>query len=239
MVITDFVNDTEKFTLDGESSDEYGLFCDYLPPMPLAEQQYTTSNVGSDEMLTTPDEVFSDIKYQIRFYTFLTDDYNDMLIKGFCADKKILTLSKFPSYYFKIKRISLQAIDGSGYGKRVDYTLTLTLAPFRYSTVNPQITMSEAGNVTNTHTRYSKPEFTIIGTGDIALTVQGRTLNVYGLATSQTVVIDSMRHIIYSGNTYLTGKSSGFYPLFNVGVNAVSWVGNISSVKYRPNWRDY
>ena len=34
-----FVSDTEKFTLDGVSSDTLGLFCDYLQPMNMAEQK--------------------------------------------------------------------------------------------------------------------------------------------------------------------------------------------------------
>ena len=239
MVIVDFVSDTEKFTLDGVSSDTLGLYVDYLPPMPMAEQSYTTVNTGADELLTTPDDVYSDVRYVIRFYTFLPDDYNDTAIKNFCANKSVLTLSRFPDYYFKIRKISLQAADGSGYGKRTDYTLTLTLAPFRYATDNTWITMAAAGNITNLHTRYCKPEFAITGTGDITLTVQGNTFSVNGLTSSQQVIIDSARHITYSGNTLLTGQTNGQYPLLNVGVNTVSWTGTISQVLYRANWRDY
>ena len=65
-----FTSDTEKFTLDGVSSDTLGLFVDYLAPMPMAEQKYTDFNVGEDEQKTTPDDVFNNITYQIRFYTF-------------------------------------------------------------------------------------------------------------------------------------------------------------------------
>lgn len=240
VMIENFVSDTEKFTLDGISSDTLGLFCDYLPPMPMAEQQYTTFNTGADEAHTTPDDTYSDIKYVIRFYTFLCDDYNDMAVKEFCANKTVLTLSRFPEYYFKIRKISLQAVDGSGYGKRIDYSLVLTLAPFRYSTTNSWITLSAPGNsVVNLHTRYSKPIFEITGTGDITLSVQNSPFSVTGLTTGQTIIIDSDRHITYSGNAYLTCQTNGQYPLFNVGANVVSWTGTITTVKYKGNWRDY
>ncbi|WP_303834738.1 hypothetical protein [Ruminococcus flavefaciens] len=238
-IIENFVSDTEKFTLDGVSSDSLGLFCDYLPPMPLAEQKYSEYNIGEDETLVTPDEVFNNISYSIRFYTFLAEDYNDAAIKAFCAGKSTLTLSRFPGYYFKIKRISLQASDGSGYGKRIDYVLTLTLAPFRYVVDNPQITLEVGEDIINEHSRYSKPEFEITGTDDITLTVNGSTFSVEGLTLSQTIIIDSVRHITYSGSTLLTGKTSGKYPLLNVGGNTISWTGNITSVKYKGNWRDY
>lgn len=238
-MVNNFVSDTEKFSLDGVSSDTLGLFVDFLPPVPLADQRYTDFNTGADEQGTTPDDVFNNIPYQIRFYTFLPDDYNDTAIKAFCYGKSVLTLSRFPDYYFKIKKTSLQAADGSGYGKRIDYTLTLTLAPFRYTVDNEQITLASGDSIVNSHTRYSKPEFEITGTGDITLTLNGAEFSVKGLETNQTIIIDSARHVTYSGNTLLTGKTEGKYPLLDVGSNTVSWTGSISSIKYKGNWRDY
>lgn len=238
-MVNNFVSDTEKFSLDGVSSDTLGLFVDFLAPVPLAEQRYTDFNTGADEQGTTPDDVFNNIQYQIRFYTFLPDDYNDTAIKAFCYGKSVLTLSRFPDYYFKIKKTSLQAADGSGYGKRIDYTLTLTLASFRYTVDNEQITLASGDSIVNSHTRYSKPEFEITGTGDITLTVNGAEFSVKGLETNQTIIIDSARHVTYSGNTLLTGKTEGKYPLLDVGSNTVSWTGSISSIKYKGNWRDY
>ena len=238
-MVNNFVSDTDKFSLDGVSSDTLGLFVNYLAPVPLAEQRYTDFNTGADEQGTTPDDVFNNIQYQIRFYTFLPDDYNDTAIKAFCFGKSVLTLSRFPDYYFKIKKTSLQASDGSGYGKRIDYILTLTLAPFRYSTDNEQITLASGDSIVNEHTRYSKPEFEITGTGDITLTVNGAEFTVKGLETNQTIIIDSSRHITYSGDTLLIGKTEGKYPLLDVGSNTISWTGSISSIKYKGNWRDY
>ena len=238
-MVNNFVSDTEKFSLDGVSSDTLGLFVDFLAPVPLAEQRYTDFNTGADEQGTTPDDVFNNIQYQIRFYTFLPDDYNDTAIKAFCYGKSVLTLSRFPDYYFKIKKTSLQAADGSGYGKRIDYILTLTLAPFRYTVDNEQITLASGDSIVNEHTRYSKPEFEITGTGDITLTVNGAEFSVKGLETNQTIIIDSSRHVTYSGDTLLIGKTEGKYPLLDVGSNTVSWTGTVSSIKYRGNWRDY
>lgn len=238
-MVNNFVSDTEKFSLDGVSSDTLGLFVDFLSPVPLADQRYTDFNMGADEQGTTPDDVFNNIQYQIRFYTFLPDDYNDTAIKVFCYGKSVLTLSRFPDYYFKIKKISLQAADGSGYGKRIDYILTLTLAPFRYTVDNEQITLASGDSIVNEHTRYSKPEFEITGTGDITLTVNGAEFAVKGLETNQTIIIDSARHVTYSGDTLLIGKTDGKYPLLDVGSNTISWTGSISSIKYKGNWRDY
>lgn len=236
-----FVSDTEKFTLDGVSSDTLGLFCDYLQPMNMAEQKYSEYNTGEDEPLVIPDEVYSNIPYQIRFYTFLDEDYNDTAIKAFCANKKILTLSRYPDYYFKIRRISLTAADSLGHGKRIDYVLALSIAPFRYVTdeYNPQVILASGDNIINEHSRYSKPEFEITGSGNITLTVNGSDFTVKGLETNQTIIIDSIRHVTYSGNTLLTGKTNGKYPLLNVGSNTVTWTGNVSSIKYKGNWRDF
>lgn len=234
-----FVSDTEKFTLDGVSSDTLGLFCDYLQPMNMAEQKYSEYNTGEDEPLVIPDEVYSNIPYQIRFYTFLDEDYNDTAIKTFCANKQILTLSRYPDYYFKIRRISLTAADGLGYGKRIDYVLALSIAPFRYVTDNPQVILSTGDDIINEHSRYSKPEFEITGSGNITLTVNGSDFTITGLGLGQTVTIDSTRHVTYSGNTLLTGKTNGKYPLLNAGSNTVTWTGNVSSIKYKGNWRDF
>lgn len=232
-------SDTEKFSLDGISSDTLDLFVDYLAPMPLAEQRYTTFDTGADESGTTPDETYSDIRYTIRFYTFLAEDYNDAAIKAFCHGKSVLTMSRYPDYFFKVRRIQLSAVDGTGYAQRIDYTLTLTLAPFRYTVDNEQITLASGDSIVNEHTRYSKPEFEITGTGDITCTVNGAEFTVKGLETNQTIIIDSSRHITYSGDTLLIGKTEGKYPLLDVGSNTVSWTGAVSSIKYRGNWRDY
>lgn len=237
-MIENFTSD-EKFTLDGVSSDTLGLFVDFLPPIPLAEQKNTDFNVGEDEQKTTPDDVFNNVTYQIRFYTFLNEDYNDTAIKAFCFGKKILTLSRFPDYYFKIRKVSLQAVDGSGYGKRIDYTLTLILAPFRYVVDNNWVSLTSGDDIYNDYTRYSKPLFEIKGTNNITLTVNGSTFTVNGLNSNQTVYIDSERHITYSGSTLLTGKTDGKYPLLNTGRNSVSWTGTVSTIKYKGNWRDY
>jgi len=238
-MVNNFVSDTEKFSLDGVSSDTLGLFVDFLAPVPLAEQRYTDFNTGADEQGVTPDDVFNNIQYQIRFYTFLPDDYNDTAIKAFCYGKSVLTLSRFPDYYFKIKKTSLQAADGSGYGKRIDYILALTLAPFRYTVDNEQITLASGDSIVNEHTRYSKPEFELTGTGDITLTVNGAEFRVKGLEANQTIIIDSARQVTYSGDTLLIGKTGGKYPLLDVGSNTVSWTGTVSSIKYKGNWRDY
>lgn len=241
-MIQNFVSDTEKFTLDGVSSDTLGLYCDYLPPVPMAEQLYTTFNVGADEMGTTPDDVFNDIRYQIRFYTFMPDNFNDVEIKAFCQGKSILTLSRCPDYYFKIRRMSLSVGDSIGYGKRIDYVLTLTLAPFRYVTDNEwiDITATKAqSTIYNLHSRYSKPTIQITGTGAIEVLCQDVSFQVTGLDTNQTVVIDSTRQITYSGSNLWTYKTEGSYPLLNVGTNILSFIGTISEVLIKMNWRDF
>lgn len=238
-MIQNFVSDTDKFTLDGISSDTVGVFVDYLPPMSLAEQKYTDSDTGADEQLTTPNDVFNNIVYQIRFYTFLDENYNDVAIKAFCFGKSKLTLSRYPGYYFKIKKVSLQASDSLRLASRTDYTLTLTLAPFRYADANEWVQLSSGDTILNEHSRYSKPTFEITGTGDITLTVNSSTFTVSGLTAGQTITIDSARHITYSGNTLLTGQTDGKYPLLGKGVNSISWTGTVTSIKYKGNWRDY
>lgn len=241
-MIQNFVSDTEKFTLDNVSSDTLGIYCDYLPPIPMAEQLYTTFNTGADEMGTTPDEVYSDIRYQIRFYTFLPDNFNDTDIKAFCTGKSILMLSHCPNYYFKIRRMSLAVADSTGYGKRIDYVLTLTLAPFRYSTDNDwldiDLTLPQA-TIYNIHSRYSKPTMEITATGAITITCQNVEFQVGGIGLAQTITVDSARKLTYSGNTIFVCKTNGEYPLLNVGTNILTFTGDITSVKLKGNWRDY
>lgn len=237
-----FTSNTDSFTLDGVSSDTLGVFVDTLPPMPMAEQQYADLNTGADEQLTTPDDVYNNIVYQIPFYVFLPENYNDSAIKAFCKNKSTLTLSRYPDYYFKIRKINLSAVDSIGRGKRIDYVLTLTLAPFRYSADNDWISLTGDGDVYNNYTRYSKPTFEIVMRGNMRLTVNGSDFIINAPETDTTIIVDSERHITYAGTTLLTGKTNGKYPLFAVGRNQVSYrsiTGLITSIKYKGNWRDY
>ena len=241
-MIQNFVSDTEKFTLDGVSSDTLGLYCDFLPPVPMAEQLYTTFNTGADEMGTTPDDVYNDIRYPIRFYTFLPENLNDMAIKAFCTGKSILTLSHCPDYYFKIRRMHLQVADSTGYGKRTDYVLTLTLAPFRYLIDNEWIDVEinlPQTTIYNLHTIYSKPIIQLTGSGAVTVICQGESFLINGLEAGQTVIIDSERKITYSGETMLTGKTEGNYPMFNVGENILQFSTPVTAARFKCNWRDF
>ena len=100
--------------------------------------------------------------------------------------------------------------------------------PFRYYLNEPVITLTSDGNVTNVGTYESLPLIKLTGTGYVVVGINGRAF-IYNFDTPY-VYIDSQSQEAYYGSTLKNRNLSGDFPKLDVGVNAVSWTGNVTEV---------
>lgn len=226
------------FKINGISSYTVEIYVDTPSVPPMAQQRFTTYQVGADEDITFPDNIFDDIIYSLTFYTF-RNDFDNTDIYSFLSDARTLEISRLPRYYYKIRQLSLDSPENLFRGEKIRYKLNLKLAPFRYFAENPAISLRNNSIVVNRGTRYSKPIFRIVGTGDIFVNVNNQIFEVKGLAENQEIIIDSSKFITYSGNQLFYNQTSGKYPLLTVGENAVSWGGDVKNVEISKNERCY
>jgi phage-related protein len=239
--VQDLANYTSdnSFSIDGVSSDTYGIWVDTFEPIPKAKRRVTTYFTGEDEGNAIPDEVYEFITFSIRFYKFFPDGYDDSPLYLFLNSGNTLQLSCLSDYYFKIIAIDLVQVGQIADAKRFDYVATFTLVPFKYGVSNDWITVSNGDTVVNSGNRFSKPLIEITGaSGDITIGVNDDRYKING--ASGTVYIDSSRFILYDDNNQLiTGKDEGKLPQLAVGNNTITWTGTLSTFKIKTNWRKY
>ncbi len=100
--------------------------------------------------------------------------------------------------------------------------------PFRYLISESDITLTANGTLTQGGTVFSEPLIKLTGTGLVEVTINGRVFS-YNFDTSY-VYLDSKLHKAY----YLTNKKnrklSGNFPILDVGLNTISWTGNITEM---------
>lgn len=85
---------------------------------------------------------------------------------------------------------------------------------------------------TNLGNHIARPIIEISGTGLIELTVNGNTLFRYTFPDGEdTVVIDSQKQDAYLGVVLKNRNMSGEFPIFEVGVNEITWDGIVKSLK--------
>ena len=120
------------------------------------------------------------------------------------------------------------------------YTLDvkLMMQPFRYpKNVAPVVLMS-AGTIENIGTVYSEPVIEIEGTGDVSLTIGQKTMHL-SIVGKATIDCRQGKQNIFNGNGALKNtlrKRGGFFEI-PVGLNGVTFTGNVRKVTIHPNWR--
>lgn len=228
----------DYFKINGTSCVTVGLYCD-TPPVPaMAEQRYTDYQVGADEDSSIPDDSFKDVSYTLKAYTFSDGtDFNNNEIYKFLANASTLEISRYEGFYFKVKKVSAITPTIKADGRRIDYQIKLTLAPFKYSLDNETITLTSGNTITNNGSRYSKPTLYITGTGNVEISCNGDKMQLFNLDGSE-IVVDSARMITFKGDKLINSQVDGLYPMLSSGNNKISWTGT-ASIKLKKNERWY
>ena len=108
--------------------------------------------------------------------------------------------------------------------------------PFWYKDGVDDITVTASGTtIINPGSVYSEPVLTVMGSGDIVLTVGATIVELTGIA--ENIVLDCELKEAYKGTTLMNEHMSGDFPILVPGLNAISWTGNVTRVVVKPNWR--
>lgn len=229
------IQSDDYIILDGVSSNTIGLYCDTPAVPPMSRQRYTVYQTGAEQDGTTPDSSFENIEYPVNLYTFKRESFDNADVYQYLFNKRKLQFSRHSGYEYRIQQIEVSPPSFIADGARIQYTVTFTLSPFRYLTANNAVTVESGDIVENVGTYFSRPVITVTGSGTIAITVNGRTFTITDV--SGTVVIDSEKHICYSGDTIIYNKDSGNYPLLAVGNNIISYTGTVTAFSLIKNER--
>ena len=182
--------------------------------------------------------------YDKTFEIGLSYNYNvDDIIQYFNSEGKI-TFSNEPDKYYNFT--TLNQIDFEKLLRFKKAKITIHVQPFKYSVVESTKTFefknyNQSANVRNNGNIYSKPIITLYGSGAIDISLNGTDVfKVIDLDGS--IVLDTQSQNAYDPDTkdFLNRNVIGdFKNLYlNVGLNTISWVGNITKIEidYCSRW---
>ena len=156
----------------------------------------------------------------------------DKIIEFF-TDNGEIVFSNEPDKYYIARNI--HSIDLARLLRYKVATVTFRVQPFKYDRVEvarEATSETQSMIVKNIGNCSSKPIITITGSGTIELSVNGLQAFRYTFPSGEnTVVFDSEKQDAYLGNTLKNRNMYGEFPIFEKGVNGVSWVGAVESIR--------
>jgi len=116
------------------------------------------------------------------------------------------------------------------------FLLQFECQPFKYE-INPKpITITAPTTLKGNGNYYSEPIIRVNGAGNITITINGKSFNLYTIA--DYVIVNTKIILAYRTLTQLmNNQMSGDFPTLLPKENVISWTGNVSSLIIEPNWR--
>ncbi|HDK7158909.1 TPA: phage tail family protein [Clostridium botulinum] len=102
--------------------------------------------------------------------------------------------------------------------------------------VNKLATINENNSIEifNPGTIESNPVITIYGYGNVDLNINDNIINFTNVANHITV--DSEIIDCYRDGQLMNNYMKGDFPIFKIGINKISWMGNVQRFEIKPNW---
>ena len=119
-----------------------------------------------------------------------------------------------------------------------ELSIKLDMQPFRYPKNVIPVVFTSAGTIENIGTVYSEPIIEIEGSGDVSLTIGRKTMH-FTVNNKTTIDCRQGKQNIFNASGAVQNtlrKRGGFFEI-PVGLNGVTFTGNVRKVTIRPNWR--
>jgi len=183
--------------------------------------------------LSEGEAVYEPIDLQMRLQTLHKNDFERL--NEWLSGSGLLVLGREPNRAYQAQIIEEVSFDKTS-NDFADATIRFTAEPFkRYFPLELPDVLTDAGTVINSGDVPAKPLIVIEGSGEIALTVGDNTLTVKDVEDDVTIDCDAC--LVYDIDGNMMDKTSGDFPVLEVGANSVSWTGTVTSVTVTKNTR--
>lgn len=116
-----------------------------------------------------------------------------------------------------------------------EFIIQFECQPHKYSLTNNLITLiTTPQTIVNSGSASSKPIIKVFGTGAITLTVNSNIVSLTNI--SEYIIIDSEMMDAYKGSSLCNNQMYGDFPILEVGNNAISFIGTVTSIEITPNF---
>lgn len=223
-------------TINGVSSSTIaGLIIQELPPItkPMMRTDIEEIDGRAGDIVTKLGYSAYD-KPPFRIGLYGSYDINEVI--AFFAQNGTITFSNEPDKYYLFDM--LQQIDFERLVRFRTAEVSVHVQPYKYPIetseyAEPVTSTTSPVSVTNHGNTTSTPQYTISGTGDVALYLDGYQILEIALGTDDTITID-VGTMDATANGALRNRSvTGDYSLLALapGEHTVSWTGTVTSVE--------
>lgn len=119
-----------------------------------------------------------------------------------------------------------------------ELSIKLDMQPFRYPKDVEPVVLTSAGTIENIGTVYSEPIIEIVGEGNVSLTIGTQTMHL-SIVGKATIDCRQGKQNIFNAREEVknTLRNRGGFFEISVGLNGVTYTGDVRQVTIRPNWR--
>jgi len=217
-------------------SHEFKILVNRLPPVQVSQEEGEFIKVpGRSGYLYQFHDSFKETSKDIIITAMNLEKIED--IKQWLTGEGKLVLSSEPDVFY-FARVTNQ-VDYSRL--RIDRykqaTITFICQPHGYLRDSPErIVLDSRGTIYNPGTYKSKPIIEVFATGNVTLTINSK--NIILTDINDHVTLNSEIEEAYRDLLSMNNRMQGEFPIFDVGANQISWVGNVTKLEITPNWRN-
>lgn len=225
---------------NNQISQNLDLIIENTPQIPPSNIEYETVTIDGAENLTKI-KGFKDIDISFDFaYKVTPEEYLakksiiDNWLLGNINKNLVYSLDNFSLY--KVKQISIGSTSTASRILR-RFTVTFTCEGLKYMLSGlERTTITTTGTILNNFGSYeAKPIIKIYGTGNITVTINGKSFTLSNV--SSYVTVNSILKECYKDTTNRGKYMVGDYPILPIGQNTISWTGTVTKLEIIPNWR--
>lgn len=238
-----------EFLLGDYTSRDLNSLIEYRPVIQKPRRKVTPKSVyGRSGDLLFDEEAYENTPLDLELYFKAEteeerNDLRDLITFGFDTGSYI----PFVPYFDKDKIYYVQTTQApvfSGnvaFGYKEKYNVALTVKPFKQLIDSGQLTLTNGQTIVNPSKYLSQPVFTITGSGDMTIKVNGKDFvikNIQGSIIVNSVIPSAYRNIageVYNEENKIYTRD---YPVLKSGNNVISWTGSgITKVEVETRWR--
>ncbi len=235
-MISEYLLQKNYMIFNGVRSDELGLVIQKKPSSPRAKEKINSINIpGRSGTLHAFENAFEN--YTLSVECLVTDlEQIDKISALFRGAGEVVFSDDITKRYRGVVVNQIDIMYAAT--KFKSFLLQLDTHPFKFSAspLDDEITATSAIAFHNKGTFESEPIIEVFGSGDVTLTINGKSYKLKNISGS--VTINSEMQEVYKDNE---NKNNDFeaeeFPVFRMGENSISWNGNVSKVVIQPNWR--
>ena len=183
------------------------------------------------------------LRYELAAYLILTaqcmisDPSNIHTIASYLKESGKVAFANRPGgFYFAriVNQIPFEKILRGNPHR--SFAVNFRCQPFWYQENVPVQTYTETPFILNNPgSIYSEPVITVYGSGDLTLMIGAQIVELFGV--SESITLDTPLMEAYKGEMGINHSMDGEFPILKPGANAISWVGDVTKIEIRPNWR--